>query len=167
MTTIQKQQPVALLPNVVSASSNDSQDVRFSPVNNGVEPSYEWVDVAFAASGDKLQYTLKVQNDGQYTVPKGHLRIEDKVPQGSILAPQSLLQANRLTDLSVSADGQYFVAAASAVGPADGWRWLRWAYLKPLAPGQSFSLSFQTTLQEEVVSLNDAQDGAAAAFSEF
>ena len=149
-TTILKQQVVAPLANVEPAPASDIQGFNSALTNVIVEPSYEWVDAALAAPGDKLRYTLKVQNDGQYTVPKGHLRIEDKVPQGSILAPETLLQADILTAFSVSADGQYFVAAASAVGPTDGWRWLRWEYLKPLQPGQSFNLSFQTTLQGEV-----------------
>ena len=148
-TTILKQQVVAPLANVIE------------------ESSYEWVDAVLAAPGDKLLYQLKVQNDGQYTVPKGHLRIEDTVPQGSILAPETLLQADRLTAFSVSADGQYFVAAASAVGPAEGWRWLRWEYLKPLAPGQSFNLSFQTRLKGEVGPQAKSQGASASVFSEF
>lgn len=149
-TTVHRQQVVAPLSIVQTAPASDIQDSNRSLTNVIVEPTYEWVDAVVAAPGDKLLYALKVQNDGQYTVPKGHLRIEDKVPQGSILAPETLLQADILTAFSVSADGQYFVAAASAVGPTDGWRWLRWEYLKPLQPGQSFNLSFQTTLQGEV-----------------
>jgi uncharacterized repeat protein (TIGR01451 family) len=166
-TTILKQQVVAPLANGEPAPASDIQGFNSTLTGVIVEPSYEWVDAALAAPGDKLRYTLQVQNDGQYTVPKGHLRIEDKVPQGSILAPETLLQANRLTAFSVSADGQYFVAAASAVGPAEGWRWLRWEYLKPLAPGQSFNLSFQTRLQGEVGPQAESQGASASVFSEF
>ena len=166
-TTILKQQVVAPLANVEPAPASDLQVVNSALANVIEESSYEWVDAVLAAPGDKLLYKLKVQNDGQYTVPKGHLRIEDTVPQGSILAPETLLQANRLTAFSVSADGQYFVAAASAVGPAEGWRWLRWEYLKPLAPGQSFNLSFQTRLKGEVGPQAKSQGASASVFSEF
>ena len=166
-TTILKQQVVAPLANVEPAPASDLQVVNSALANVIEESSYEWVDEVLAAPGDKLLYKLKVQNDGQYTVPKGHLRIEDTVPQGSILAPETLLQADRLTAFSVSADGQYFVAAASAVGPAEGWRWLRWEYLKPLAPGQSFNLSFQTRLKGEVGPQAKSQGASASVFSEF
>lgn len=166
-TTILKQQVVAPLANVELAPASDLQVVNSALANVIEESSYEWVDAVLAAPGDKLLYKLKVQNDGQYTVPKGHLRIEDTVPQGSILAPETLLQADRLTAFSVSADGQYFVAAASAVGPAEGWRWLRWEYLKPLAPGQSFNLSFQTRLKGEVGPQAKSQGASASVFSEF
>jgi uncharacterized repeat protein (TIGR01451 family) len=166
-TTILKQQVVAPLANVEPAPASDLQVVNSALANVIEESSYEWVDAVLAAPGDKLLYKLKVQNDGQYTVPKGHLRIEDTVPQGSILAPETLLQADRLTAFSVSADGQYFVAAASAVGPAEGWRWLRWEYLKPLAPGQSFNLSFQTRLKGEVGPQAKSQGASASVFSEF
>jgi uncharacterized repeat protein (TIGR01451 family) len=166
-TTILKQQVVAPLANVEPAPASDLQVVNSALANVIEESSYEWVDAVLAAPGDKLLYKLKVQNDGQYTVPKGHLRIEDTVPQGSILAPETLLQADRLTAFSVSADGQYFVAAASAVGPAEGWRWLRWEYLKPLAPGQTFNLSFQTRLKGEVGPQAKSQGASASVFSEF
>lgn len=166
-TTILKQQVVAPLANVEPAPASDLQVVNSALANVIEESSYEWVDAVLAAPGDKLLYKLKVQNDGQYTVPKGHLLIEDTVPQGSILAPETLLQADRLTAFSVSADGQYFVAAASAVGPAEGWRWLRWEYLKPLAPGQSFNLSFQTRLKGEVGPQAKSQGASASVFSEF
>ena len=166
-TTILKQQVVAPLANVEPAPASDLQVVNSALANVIEESSYEWVDAVLAAPGDKLLYKLKVQNDGQYTVPKGHLRIEDTVPQGSILGPETLLQADRLTAFSVSADGQYFVAAASAVGPAEGWRWLRWEYLKPLAPGQSFNLSFQTRLKGEVGPQAKSQGASASVFSEF
>ena len=166
-TTILKQQVVAPLANVEPAPASDLQVVNSALANVIEESSYEWVDAVLAAPGDTLLYKLKVQNDGQYTVPKGHLRIEDTVPQGSILAPETLLQADRLTAFSVSADGQYFVAAASAVGPAEGWRWLRWEYLKPLAPGQSFNLSFQTRLKGEVGPQAKSQGASASVFSEF
>ncbi len=166
-TTILKQQVVAPLANGEPAPASDLQVVNSALANVIEESSYEWVDAVLAAPGDKLLYKLKVQNDGQYTVPKGHLRIEDTVPQGSILAPETLLQADRLTAFSVSADGQYFVAAASAVGPAEGWRWLRWEYLKPLAPGQSFNLSFQTRLKGEVGPQAKSQGASASVFSEF
>ena len=166
-TTILKQQVVAPLANVEPAPASDLQVVNSALANVIEESSYEWVDAVLAAPGDKLLYKLKVQNDGQYTVPKGHLRIEDTVPQGSILAPETLLQADRLTAFSVSADGQYFVAAASAVGPAEGWRWLRWEYLKPLAPGQSFNLSFQTRLKGEGGPQAKSQGASASVFSEF
>ena len=166
-TTILKQQVVAPLANVEPAPASDLQVVNSALANVIEESSYEWVDAVLAAPGDKLLYKLKVQNDGQYTVPKGHLRIEDTVPQGSILAPETLLQADRLTAFSVSADGQYFVAAASAVGPAEGWRWLRWEYLKPLAPGQSFNLSIQIRLKGEVGRQAKSQGASASVFSEF
>ena len=166
-TTILKQQVVAPLANVEPAPASDLQVVNSALANVIEESSYEWVDAVLAAPGDKLLYKLKVQNDGQYTVPKGHLRIEDTVPQGSILAPETLLQADRLTAFSVSADGQYFVAAASAVGPAEGWRWLRWEYLKPLAPGQSFNLSIQIRLKGEVGRQAKSQGASGSVFSEF
>lgn len=164
-TTVHKLQAVATLAKTQPASGRDAQGVDLALTNVDPEPGYEWVEAEFSVPGDTLLYSLKVQNNGQYTVPKGHLRIEDKVPQGSILAPQTLLQEDVLTAFSVSADGQYFVAGASALGSADGWRWLRWEYLKPLAPGQSFNLSFQTKLLGET----DEQEGSQgdSALTEF
>ena len=149
-SAVYKQQVVASVVKVKSVLGKNAQGVNRPWTNVIVESGYEWVEAAFVAPGDKLLYSLKVKNNGQYTVPVGHLRIEDKVPQGCILAPESFLQTDILNAFSVSADGQKFVAASSQAGQAGGWRWLRWDHLKPLEPGQSFNLFFQTRLQDIV-----------------
>ena len=149
-TTVLKQQVVAFVVKVKPELGRNAQGVNRSLTNVIVESGHEWVEAAFVAPGDKLLDLLKVKNNGQHTVPIGHLWIEDKVPQGSILAPESFLQTDILNAFSVSADGQQFVAASSAVGPAGDWRWLRGEHLKSLEPGQSLNLFFQARLQDIV-----------------
>ena len=110
----------------------------------------QWVEATTLSPGDSLRYTLKVKNNGLYVVPKGHLRIEDAVPPGSYLAQETFQLPLADVAFFVSADGQQFVPSSSAVGPARGWRFLRWEYLKSLAPQQSFDLVFRTRLSFEV-----------------
>ena len=161
ITTVHKQQTI------VAAPVNEAQLINSSPPVVLKESRYQWVEASTAAPGDKLLYTLNVENIGRYTVPKGNLRIEDKVPEGSSLAAETFQQADVMNSFSVSADGLQFVAAASAMGPPEGWRWLRWEYLKSLKPGQSYNLSFHTTLQAEVDPQNGAQRSASSAFQDF
>ena len=117
-TVVHKQQAVASIAKVKPMLGRNAHGVMTNAI---VGPGHEWVEAAFVAPGHKLLYLLKVKNNGQYTVPVGHLRVEDKVPQGSISAPEKFLQAGVLNAFSVWTDGQQFVAATSAVGPADNW----------------------------------------------
>ncbi len=153
-TSVQKQQVVVPVSYAAPAAANDTLAINRPLPNRVVEPSNVWLDATSGSPGDKLRYTLKVRNVGQYAVPKGHLHVQDKVPQGTLLTPETLQQENRLNAFSVSADGVSFVAGSAAVGPTDGWRWLRWEYLAPLEPGQDFNLSYETILQAQV----DPQD---------
>ena len=77
----------------------------------------------------RKEQAIGIQHKGR--LPEGHLHVQDKVPQGTLLTPETLQQENRLNAFSVSADGVSFVAGSAAIGPTDGWRWLRWEYLAP------------------------------------
>jgi uncharacterized repeat protein (TIGR01451 family) len=82
-TTVHKQQTIVAAPVNYAQLINSSSPVVVK------ESRYQWVEASTAALGDKLLYTLKVENIGRYTVPKGNLRIEDKVPEGSRLAAET------------------------------------------------------------------------------
>lgn len=126
---------------VVSASPDNPLSEFDDRAEAFVQQAERWREVENVNAGDILRYTLLVRNTGSYTVPRGHLVVEDEVPLGTSLLTKRL-QWQSQSNLSVSVFGAEFVSQSLALASPAQWRFMRWEYMQPLDPGEGFDLTF-------------------------
>lgn len=125
---------------VVRTTADGRRDVVLEPVEV-VHP------------GDVLVYTLRARNEGDG--PAYRARIEDPIPEGTVLLPDSVELAGAETLASLD-DGRSWVpfpAVRERTGedgrtvrepvPADAYTHLRWTLGEPLAPGKAHAVRFK------------------------
>jgi len=129
----------------VTKTDADGQQVQYR------EP----VDTAFP--GDVLVYTLRAENVGNG--PAVNTRLEDPIPQGTVLIPNSVLLdgAEVLASLDDGSSWQPFPVRIDHAGddgarekvpaPAEAYTNLRWVLAGNLDPGEHREVSFKVRIQ--------------------
>ena len=123
---------------------------------DGRQTSYrEPVDTAFP--GDVLVYTLRAENTGDG--PALNTRLEDPIPQGTVLIPDSVLLdgAEVLASLDDGSTWQPFPVRIDHAredgtrekvpAPAEAYTNLRWVLAGNIDPGQRREVSFKVRIQ--------------------
>jgi uncharacterized repeat protein (TIGR01451 family) len=115
----------------------------------------ERVPVGIARPGDTLVYTLRAENTGG--APAFDARLEDPIPQGTVLVPDSV-PTTGLTALA-SLDGgrnwQPFPARipapegvdATMPAPPESYTHLRWVVGQPIVPGEAREVTFKVRIR--------------------
>ncbi len=103
--------------------------------------------------GDVLVYTLRARNEGDGLAYRA--RIEDPIPAGTVLLPDSVELAGAVTLASLDGGRTWlpFPAMRERTAedgrtvrepvPADAYTHLRWTLGEPLAPGQAHAVRFK------------------------
>jgi uncharacterized repeat protein (TIGR01451 family) len=147
-----------------TARATDGPDVKVTVeveqemVREGTDgtPTVERQPVGLAAPGDILVYTVRAENLGES--PAFDPRLQDPIPEGTVLLPESVTRINVTASLDGGATWEAFPVRV-LVGeddsgeplyeqaPPETYTHLRWQLDGPLGPGESKEVSFKVRVR--------------------
>jgi uncharacterized repeat protein (TIGR01451 family) len=119
-------------------------------------PTVERQPVGLASPGDILVYTVRAENFGDD--PAFDPRVQDPIPQGTVLLPESVSRINVTASLDGGANWEPFPVRV-LVGedengeplyqeaPPETYTHLRWQLDGPLGPGEAKEVSFKVRVR--------------------
>ena len=119
-------------------------------------PTVERQPVGLASPGDILVYTVRAQNLGEE--PAFDPRLQDPIPQGTVLLPESVTRINVTASLDGGVNWEPFPVRVLVGEDEDGeplyeetppetYTHLRWQLDGPLGPGEAKEVSFKVRIR--------------------
>lgn len=134
------------------------QKVEFVTNQEGItQVGHIPVEIVYA--GDQLRYTIEFVNNGKQAIESGVIAIINPIPEDTKYVFGTAMGLDTLIEYSL--DGQFFAPAEELFFAQDGleeevppseYRFIRWIYLLPLAPGEVRQVSFNIRIDETLSS---------------